>query len=191
MDCADKIFASQGKSCCGNKAKVFWMRSLRLFGQVVGSQGDYTRMLRDLASRCRYLGQERCFSVRNRSSFVCFIHISSFSFTDIGRRQFIWNNLSDKTVKKKLFWFYHQCFMMYTATLLDQQVRCFKLVGRGARKSAEVCGPTMSYEPLGARASKIRRTKTLQKEATATSRCMPHPLYIIPLTHQLYSPNTA
>ena len=148
-------------------------------------------MLRDLASRCRYLGQERCFSVRNRSSFVCFIHISSFSFTDIGRCLFIWNNLSDKTVKKKLFWFTHQCFMMYTATLLDQQVRCFKLVGRGARKSAEVCGPTMSYEPLGARASKIRRTKTLQKEATATSRCMPHPLYIIPLTHQLYSPNTA
>ena len=80
---------------------------------------------------------------------------------------------------------------MYTATLLDQQVRCFKLVGRGARKPGEVCGPTMSYEPLGARASKIRRTKTLQKEATATSRCMPHPLYIIPLTHQLYSPNTA
>ena len=80
---------------------------------------------------------------------------------------------------------------MYTATLLDQQVRCFKLVGRGARKSGEVCGPTMSYEPLGARASKIRRTKTLQKEATATSRCMPHPLYIIPLTHQLYSPKTA
>ena len=190
MDCADKIFASQGKSCCGNKAEVFSMRSLRLFGYVVGSQGDYTRMLRDLALRCRYLGQGRCFSVRNRPLCVFYPH-HFISFTDIGQCQFTKNNLIDKTVRKRLFWFYHQCFTMYTATLLDQQVRCFKLVGRGARKSGEVCGPTMSYEPLGARASKIRRTKTLQKEATATSRCMPHPLYIIPLTHQLYSPSTA
>ena len=121
-------------------------------------------MLRDLASRCRYLGQERCFSVRNRSSFVCFIHISSFSFTDIGRCLFIWNNLSDKTVEKKLFWYTHQCFMMYTATLLDQQVRCFKLVGR---RHVSPRGVWSDHELRALRCASREKpsTKTLQKPA--------------------------
>ena len=67
--------------------------------------------------------------------------------------------------------------MMYVLALLDLRVRCFKLVGRRHVTSEEVCGPSMSYEPLGARA--WRREAGLDKNfaktaETATSRCLIH-----------------